>query len=326
MNENNKQEIDLLDLLNNMCCSIKGAAIWLAKTLGNTLRLTYSYKWLFILCMAFGLGWAIYETSGPRTMYRGDLTLRLNCGNLSLYSEQIEQLNKFIKNKDTEGLAEALNINTQQATKIGFIKTYYFVAPNKDSSSSFVDYYQKYDAGDTLNTRQKDKIVISIGLRDRRLYPAMQKVITSYFNQNQYLQSLNNTHRKNLMEQEQAIELDLNRLDSLQRIEFFNKKNSDLYLTDRTTIRSGQRDLYYNDKQQLMRMKKLMETDLSTGDGVVSIISPFHPTAKAYVGICKALPCRLAEVYLMFVLLALLLKYRKQIINYLKGIKIEQQN
>ena len=54
-------------------------------------------------------------------------------------------------------------------------------------------------------------------------------------------------------------------------------------------------------------VKKLMETDLSTGDGVVSIISPFHPTAKAYVGICKALPCRLAEVYLMFVLLALLL-------------------
>ncbi len=306
-----RQDLDLIEVLRWLGNGIKNLIKGIAGVLGSLLKLTYQYRQLFAVMIIATLGAGYFLSSGNRRVYRGDFTAKLNAGDANLIAAEMSTLNGFVKARDYQGLSEALRLKSADAEQIAFIKTYYFVNINRDSSNCPADYSQKYAADDTTNLRCMDQIVISVGLKDRRLFGEMQQVIVDHFNSNPYLQSKKDLHKKIIETTAHNIDQDLSRLDSLQNIEFFDKKDKDLYLTDKTTIRSGKQDLYYGDKLELMHRKQQMEKELSEADNVMNVITPFTPAGKPTNTFLKTTAPLLGAAYLLFLLIALLHKRRK---------------
>lgn len=318
MEEKQSQEVDMLDIMSK--CKEAAAYCYdlISSFATSILRLTYGYKFLFLIALIAAGALSCYLTSGSRRIYKGDLAIKINAGTSYLISDMMEELNNFVKHNDTKALAEALNINEDEANNICYIKSYFYIAINNDSTRSIIDYAKRYEIEDTLNTRVKDKLVVSVGLKNRENFGKLQNTLSAYINCNEYLNNLRNMHVANLKQREQVIDCDLNRLDSLQSYQFFKNKKQDLYLTSMTELRAGKQDLFYNDKQSLLDKKQSLEEELAGNNGIITIISPFHPSAVNHESFFKKFLILGFAFYVIFLISTALYKNRKKIHEFLK--------
>lgn len=305
----------------DMLGKIKESTIYCIKKFGDfiayILRLTYAYKLLFFLTILLAVGITIYNNTGNRKIYKGELALKINAGTAFTLTDMVNELNNFVKIKDYEGLAEALRITTEDAKSVAFIKSFYYIAINNDSTRTVIDYRGHYDVGDTTNTRVKNQIIISLGLNDRSLFPKMQTSITNYFESNEYLKEVHAMRLSNLLQREEIINKDIEKLDSLQNKQFFHSPKTEVYLTNITELRSGKQDLFYKDKQILLEMKRDLEYELAGNEGITTTVNPFHPTTVSYETPIKLFVIIFGVLYFAFIIIASIIKYRKRIIEFL---------
>lgn len=318
MEEKQSQEIDMLNIIDKAKCAALQCAELLGSLFTRVIRLTYRYKILFLITMVAAVALSYYMTSGNHKVYRADMSLKLNAGTSYTVADMMNELNDFIKHDDDEGLAEALKIDRETAKGITFVESYYYIAINQDSTRSIIDFSESYDIDDTLNTRVKDKIVVSLGLKDRSKFGKMQETLTTYINNNEFLKILHQKRLSNLQQRENIIECDLKRLDSLQNKQFFQNEKTEVYLSNRTEIRSGKQDLFYNDKQNLLDKKEKLENELSANENVVTVITPFHPSAVSHNSFLLKTVIYCILFYLLFIVLTAAFKNKKKIMAYLK--------
>lgn len=319
MEDKNSQEVDMIDILAKIKEYASTCIGRLCTLATYVIRLTYAYKYAFALVILAAVGLTLFYNSAGRRVYRGDATLKINAGTSYIIADLVNELNGFTENKDSKGLAEVLNISETEAEKVSFLRSFYLIAVNKDSTRTVIDYNQKYAIDDTSNVRVKDRLVISLGLKDRSLYPKMQATLAAFLNNNEYLKELYELRLSNLMQREEIINSDIAKLDSLQNKQFFQTPKNELYLTNITELRAGKQDLFYKDKQNLLDMKADLETDLAGLDGIIKVISPFHPSSKPCHSHAKVLFYIFGMLYLIFLLAATAYKYRGEIKGYLKG-------
>ncbi|MCQ2207780.1 MAG: hypothetical protein MJZ02_06155 [Paludibacteraceae bacterium] len=318
MEEKQSQELDMLDIMSKCKDAASCCYDAICSFVTCILRLTYGYKFLFLIALIAAGALSYYMTSGNRRVYKGDLALKVNAGTSYMIADLMEELNEFVKYHDTKALSEALNISEDEASNLCHIKSYYYIAINKDSTRAIIDYARRYELEDTLNTRVKDKLVVSVGLKDRDQFAKMQSTITSYINSNAYLKDLHELHVANLKQKEQVINCDLNRLDSLQSYQFFKNKKQDLYLTNMTELRTGKQDLFYNDKLCLLDKRQSLEDELAGNNGIITVMSPFHPTAVSSESFIKKFLVYGCAFYILFLICTAVFKNRKKILDYLK--------
>ena len=305
-NENNtkakEQEIDLFDI----CCTTKNifASFFrgIFDFIAYCLSLLFQYKAIFLPALACVTAWSLYCTTGSRRCYHATLTLRLNAGNSYLAENMINELSDFARKNDNNALADALAISPADAKDIKSIKTHFFIAVNKDSTRSFLDTDDDYKVNDTSNVRVKDMIAIEMGLKARQKFPLMQEALTQYLNSNEYLKELFFINQDNKEEQIELINKDLERIDSLQKKQFFSDKTPEIYLTEKPQIRTGQRDLYYMDKLNLLDKRAEIEELYQNAQSVVTVVSPFHAFSKGHTSFLKMLAINTILLCLLFVI------------------------
>lgn len=314
MEDKQTQEVDMIDIVKSTSCFFfQKIGVFFT----NILRITYNYKLaLLIIIILAGVG-AFYKTSGSRRTFKGDLTLKINAGTSYMVADMMNELNEFVKHNDNEGLAEALKISKDEAENVDFIKSYYSIAINKDSTRSIVDYDNHYDIEDTLNLRVKNKLTISLGLKDRQLFGKMQSTIIDYINSNNYLKELHQKKLEALRQREKIIDCDLNRLDSLQKQQFFKNQKNEVYLSNLTELHSGKQDLFYVDKQNLLDKKETLLENLASNVEPTAILNPFHPSAVSNVSFVRQFVKNFLMGYVLFLIVGAFIKYRKDIKKYL---------
>lgn len=289
---------------------------WMASYIGKMLQLTYRYKVLLAIFFIVAVAYALYQTTGDRKVYRGDMTIAINDGDSFQYAEMINALDQYVKDLDPEGLAKALSISDEIAKEVRFVKPYFQIDMNKDSLSDMVDYNGKYQASDTSNIRLRNGLVISLGMQTTDHYEEMELAIMEYLADNEYLQDLNRARIVSLSEMEKSLRNDLAQIDSLQRIEYFKKSSNGINLKD-LQINTDKQMFYFNKVDILKRINTIV-TQLDAKQEIASVTSKFQPTKKAVNKKSTAIIQNVAIAYLLFLLIALFLKHKKAIMDYLK--------
>lgn len=315
--EENK-EMDIFTMFNRMVSGLYSLLKKVGGIVGKALQLTYKYKALCALFIIVSSSLAIYQTTGDRKVYKGDMTISINDGNSFQYAEMVNSLNKYAKDLDHEGLAAALDLPSEIANEVRFLKPYFLIDMNKDSLCDIVDFKREFRASDTSNVRMHDGLVISVGMSSTEHYEEMEAALIEYFIGNQYLQDLNTARVNNLSELEQSLENDFNLIDSLQKIEYFQKNTNGINIMKNLQVNTDKQMFYFN-KVDILEKKMEISTKLTVKQDIVTVTSRFQPTKKSVNRPVTTLCCYCGISYALFLLLALLLKNKSVIMDFLKG-------
>lgn len=290
---------------------------WVGAYIGKMLQLTYRYKFLCVIFFAIATALAIYQTTGDRKIYRGDMTIAINDGNSFQYAEMVNSLNQYVKDLDNKGLSQTLNISEEIAKEVCFIKPYFLIDMNKDSICDMVDYDESCQASDTSNVRLKDGLVISVGMKSIDHYNEMEDALMEYFFDNQYFQDLNIARIAYLSDLQKSLDNDFQTIDSLQKIEYFQNNKAGVNILKDFQLNTDKQMFYFN-KVDILRKKNFIATELTAKQDIAVVTAKFQPTNKAVNGEASAIGRNILYSYLIFILLALFLKNKKEIMDYLK--------
>ena len=175
MNNNEQQEMNIFVVMSKIGAGIVSIFKWLLSLLGALLRLAYQYKYLFLLCTIGMIAYTIYECREENKLYKADLYLRLNDGDVMLYRDMVRNLNDYPRYEDFEGLANVLDLSMEVATKISSFQTHAVVDINRDSILDFIDYKDNVDLGDTVAFSVPNMLVITAKVRGVEYFPEVQE-------------------------------------------------------------------------------------------------------------------------------------------------------
>ena len=293
---NEQQELDLFSLLRtifNFLCNILKQ---IAGFCGYLLRVVFKYYYLFLIFILAAVAYSYYRTQGPFKIYEAKFTLSINDGDTDLYSEMISSLNRYLLDGDSGRLSSILQISPAEGAKMRAIGNRFVMEP-QDS---------------TL------RIVIAVIIKDPIVFPTIKKALIDYFNNNDYLKSLNSVRIASLKEREKLFEKDIAEIDSLQKIEYFQKTNEIDVKLDQKLVLKTNKPMFYSDKLNLLKQKEAVTKELTAKSEVVNLINEFPPSRKPFITMRDVIKKNIAIAFLLSFFLALFLDNWKPIINYLR--------
>ncbi len=324
MSNNEQQEMNIFVVMSKIGSGFILVIKWILQLFGSLLRLIYQYKYLFLICTIATFAWAIYESREENKVYKADLCLRLNDGDVMVYKDMIRNLNQFPMKNDYEGLANVLDLSLEVATKISSFQTHAVVDINRDSILDFIDYDDDVDLGDTVAFSVPNMLVITANVRGVDYFPEVQEALVSYFSKNNYLVSLNIARLAALEEKEWMFHNALMNLDSLQKVDYFHKSSaSGQYLQfsspseKRDPFVTTKKQMYFNDMKELFKITDEISVDMAANLDIVTIITSFQPVKAERNTFLKNILYTSLIVYSIFLVLALLWKYKESVKEYL---------
>lgn len=314
--EEKKRELDLVDIFFQCYRGLKRIIMEILSWAGFFLKKTYKYKKMFVFFMLGAIAFSIYQTTGDRKTYEGEMILSLNDGNSALYSDIISSLDRFIQDKDFDGLADELTVSDTVAMAMRKLNTYFMVDMNKDSIYDFIDRKNEFIASDTQNVRMKDCITISITTNDLDIMPDIEYALLEYFQNNELLHNQNMARIEHLVSLEKSIDEEISKIDSLQELDYFKRDGATVKITKDFNVNTDRQMFYFN-KLDLLKKKELVSRELFTKEKVVSVQKPLTATSTQSRRIIKSIIGYCANFYIVFLLFALYLNYRERIFKYL---------
>ena len=287
-NNNEHQELDLLTLIRKTFDFSYRILRKIAGFLGHLLQLTFKYKYVFLGVFAVTLVYAYYTCSKGSKTYRAGLILELNDGDANFYSGEIVSLNRY---------PAVLQLSNETAGK--FMNVGISFSINSNDSTLL-------------------RAELSIGLTDPQVFPEIKDALIDYFDRNEYLKSLNTARVASLEMINNILERDIAEIDSLSKIEYFQKKTQEAILSDRLILKPGIQ-LFYSDKLTLLEQKDQVTKELTVKSGIVTILSEFQPAENPAPSFRAVAVKYEIAAFILFLLFALLWNNRKCILNYLRG-------
>lgn len=294
--------------------------------LGYILRAVYQYKYLFLVFAAIAISYSLYEAREDNHTYEGYMQLRLNDGDAILYKSLIHDLNDYALKEDPEGLAQQLDLPIETAIRIVKFDAHPVIDKYRDTTIDYIDYKNKAPLGDTIEFAVPNQLVISARIKGIEEFAIVQKALINYFSNNKYLESMNISRLKLLEEKEWMFHNALMNLDSLQKVDFFKNPSGNILefssinekKAGSTPFIKSKKQMYYDDMKKIFKITEEIESDLAANLEVVTVLSDFHPAKEPVNSFKKLILFRGAIALVIFMIIALLLNYRKQIKAYLE--------
>jgi len=272
-------------------------------------------KWLYLLtAVIIGLAFSYFFQKVQQDFYYSDLVLKSNAVQNQEMISYINRLENLTSEENYSVLASSLNIAEEDAKHIGNIRAYWFVDKNKDGIVDEADINNKFLADTSVN-----KIGWRFGVRatvtDPQVFEKVTPGIEQYVNSNDYFKKMNEARIDDLTEIINQIGLEVDKLDSLQKKEYFQ-------LEDETRLREGQLvftndpeiKLFHEDLLDLVRTRQVSHRELTIHHNIISLLEDFtvtqRPINSATYYAKKVVPVLIVLAYL----LALFVTFRKKII------------
>lgn len=323
-NENN-QEMNIFTMTSRLGRAIYGVIKWILSILGYILRAAYQYKSLFLAFVLLTIGFSLYESREDNRTYEGYLHLKLNDGEVVLYKSLVNDLNRYSKKKDVEGLAKELDVTEDLAARIVKLDAHSVIDKYRDSIVDYIDYKNSVPVGDTVDFAVPDQLVISAKIKGIEEFKSLQEALQKYFSKNDYLVSLNIARIKLQEEKEWMFHNALMNLDSLQKIEYFKNPGGNYLefssLNEKKAsvpFIKAKKQMFYDDIQRLFEITGKIEEDMAANLDVVTVLSDFHPVKAPVNSLPKLLLCNGLIALVLFLAVAMIWRYKKNINRYLK--------
>lgn len=315
---NHNDEIDLLQLFRSfgdfIVSIFKGIFNIILQIIIFSIR-----KWVYLLlALIFGIGVSYLFTKIQQDYYYSDLVLKSNAVQNQEMISYINRLQSLTSEGNSEVLAASLDLTTEEAEMIGDIRAYWFVDKNKDKIVDDIDINNRF-LGDTSITKVDWKFGIRATVTDPLVFKMITTGIDYYVNSNEYFILMNELRLENLEEIIVQTGNEVQKLDSLQKREYFMKE-------DQTRLKEGQL-VFTNDPEIKLRHKDLLglvkdrqvnQRELTIHDGVISLLEDFTITQRPANSITfyarKFVPAFILFVYI----LALYITFRKRIAEVIR--------
>lgn len=295
-------EIDIFEFINRIGAALKK----FTNSIGRALLIAFVFlirKWIPVsltIAAAFVISY-IFTVLAP-TFYTSDMVMRNN----AVPNEQmIAYINRL---KESGNKTEMLNISQSTNNNINKIEAFWIIDFNKDTIPDRVDYSNSHNLYDTVNVRMNDRFDIQLQINSTQELSSVRDGLISYINSNMFFQELNKVRLNQLSERIRRMDIDLNRIDSLQKVKFFeetrNKTTQQLILNQP----SNETQLLYKDIYAIIKKKQELETELSMYNQIVTVLNdftvPLERTNNIFYYAKTVLPCLLILVILILIVIS----------------------
>jgi len=273
--ENEKREIDLVDVIKDLLGSIKKLVTNIFSFLGWILRLIYHEKIIMIIFCLIGCiaGYYLSRTK----IYRAEVELRFNANHDAyFYKNMVDPLYNQCKYRDINSIANHFKLSEKEAANIVNIQSFYYVDVLIDGSPNYVDYNGTYNALDTSSAIMPDRLRLLVDCTDSTMFKKMEKSFTYFFSENPQIVKENELRRNQLNEKISATTNEIVMLDSLRKREYFVRKRDVELSTDKMVVVEREMKLYHNEILALENMKQQLVWDRDVFEDGVCFTNHFE--------------------------------------------------
>jgi len=275
-------EIDLLDLFQRMGRTLTR---W-GNALGRGFLVSVVFllkRWLPLgLSIALGLGISWIAKKEAKKIYSSELTIRSNVVPNSDMITYINRLHAFSIEGDTTSLAQALSLPHGKVRIINDIQAFWAIDLGNDGVPDKVDYKDSYVKNDTINVRMTDRFIVRMRLVNSREFSQFTGNILEYASRNPLSQQKNQIRLAQNNEIRTRVIYDINQLDSLQKVKYFEETRSRIPSSGGQMIFLQQQNtqLIYPDIYGLYTRKQAIDTELEIYKDIVTLLNDFTQPAR----------------------------------------------
>jgi len=273
------KEIDLLELFALIGKGIKNGVINILKAV--LYLIIFGIKrahWLILIVIIGGaIGYFFFSTT--QRYYSSDLIAQPNGITAVDMVEYINDLNRFTKKSNSPALANALDLSDSLAKQIKNIEAFHYLDVNRDEMGDIVDFTHSYDPKDTNTVIDNNRIYVQVEVFNNTAFGSVKNGLFSYVAKNPYLIQLNNIRISELKELVLLTEIEINKLDSLQNVDYFKNQSRLEQSKDSKVMFLSEKDkqLFYRDKMYLTTRKQEYIKELEMATAPLTIIKDFTP-------------------------------------------------
>lgn len=307
------QDMNLFGFILLCCDAVRRLFVWLLGVLLQTIRLGLQYFWIVLICTVMG-GFAGWVLSRPSlTRFNGQATIYVTEG---MKPAVIEGINLFFLTSDTARfqLCGIPRHSVEAARKIEFFN---IVDAKCDSVPDYVDTRYSASTVDTMRCIMSDRFNLSFGMNgEADFYPYMN-ALSVFLNNQPHIEQADKKLKAIARQKLGYLNSEVARLDSLASCDYFEKHSGCALVNSGLPAVVAERGqhVYTAELLALKRHRDYVRQQIDQTPDIINFQTPFIvtriPSWRFYLwGIILGCGSGL--------LVALSVKYRKQVFDYLK--------
>jgi len=312
-NTQNQEEIDLLYLFVRFGEFLKKATIKLINFIGSILVFLLQKWYYFAIAIILAVLSAFIQNKASESFFHSHLTMRSNATHNQPVMSNLERLGEYADTKNYSALSEELNLSIEDAMAIKGLETFWFYDIGNDGIFDGMDVESKF-LSDTSIVKIDSVFSVRAEVYNSVVLGKLEEGLVYYLENSPFLASLNKQRLSNLEAQFSQIEYEIEKLDSLQKREYYTnpdelrQKDGQIVFTSEKEVR-----IYHSQMFKLLRLKQDRERDLNIYSGVVTILEGFTVPIEPDNGIIQNAQKLIWYYLLLALLIAVIIKFRKKI-------------
>ena len=308
-------EIDLLDLFKRMGRGLSKVFTTLGRWFLITLVFLFR-NWLPLgLSLVLGVGASYLLKFTSASFYTSDMVLKTNTMTADEMISYINRLHVYCKEDNQAALIEAISLKTDQGKNIVDINANWIIDKGADGIPDMVDFKGTHDVYDTINVRMSDRLNIRVNIIEPQELGNVRDGLLKYVSADSLTSQRNKVRIRQYQELQERIRYDLEQLDSLQKIKYFEEtqrmsqpgNGQMIFLQEQKT------QLVYPEIQELFERKQQLDANLTLYKDIVTVLSDFSIPAQRQNGGFYYAKVVVPLFFLLTLIVLILLSNRKKL-------------
>ena len=319
MGEQEKKELDLIDILRAGFKYIRLAILKMGDIFTWLLRFLFQAKWFLLVAIGCGILFSFYASRKDNLRYKGEVEMRFNIYDAYFYKNLTNFLGLYAKNENKTSLSQTLHITPEEAKDLLSINSYFFIDSHLTGIPDRVDYTNKSETiKDTADLRMNDRLMLVVISKDTAIYSSLLGKIKNFFESNSVVSEENAMRLRHIDEKIKAINNEIQLLDSLRKKEYFKKEAGAQAKLDQTILLSEkERRLYHEDILNLEYTIQRLQWDKEIKPDGVRFLTPFRVDPTPVNNLRRSLFKFIPAFFVLGFFVALGWKYRKKTYKFL---------
>ncbi len=231
--QRNAEEIDLGQFFKSIGQAFSRLGDSIIAGIAGLRNLFYTNRLFFIGIMVLGLVLGfLYSELLKKDYYKSSMVLSCDYLNTQILKNTIDKFNLLSSEKHTEGLQNALNIDSATAKNIQKFEFRSFVSEDdvvemevlREQLNNITGEKEELVAKiiDRLEIQNKNAYEISVYVYDPAIVKPLEKALVDYFRSSNYIQRRIQSNRQALLDRREKLQAELRKLDSLKAVMFKN--------------------------------------------------------------------------------------------------------
>jgi len=308
-------EIDLLDLFKRMGRGLGN----MFTTLGRWFLISLVFllrNWLpLFVSMVLGVGASYLLKFTSASFYTSDMVLKTNTMTADEMISYINRLHTYCREGNQTALSEAISLKNDKVKNILDISANWIIDKGADGIPDMVDFKGTHNVYDTINIRMSDRLNIRVNIIEPQELGNVRDGLLKYISADSLSNQRNKLRIRQYQELQERMRYDLEQLDSLQKIKYFEEtqrmsqpgNGQMIFLQEQKT------QLVYPEIQELFERKQHLDASLTLYKDIVTVLSDFSIPAQRKNGGFYYAKVVVPLFFLLTLIMLILLYNRKKL-------------